>query len=319
MKKATLKDIAAKAGVSVALVSNYLNQRPSARMSENTKAKIDHAIAELDYRTSEIARSLRTGKSNIIGYVSESLRTEVAQNEMLAIFDAASEDNYQVFVAFSSDRKNTMASIRMLKDRGCDGIIVSGYFNESFSLEICNAFNNVVILNTYPDVMIPGKMIHYDYRIAVKEAISYLESKGHKEIVYQTTLNNYHEQRYLEFIEHFGTEKVWSIVSPTLDDWRNFFKEHPNCSAMLHLNDFIAMQTIQSCSAMNIKVPADLAVVGFDNIHAAECATPPLATICRPLSEAASCAVKALIAKLNGREYTLPESLPCKFIPRGSI
>ena len=101
MKKTTLKDIAIKSGVSVALVSNYLNKRPSARMSDETRKKIDAAVAELDYHGSAIARSLRTGKSKIIGYVSEALRTEVSQKEMLAIFDAAAEKKYQVFVAFS--------------------------------------------------------------------------------------------------------------------------------------------------------------------------------------------------------------------------
>ena len=60
MAKVTLKNIAEKAGVSVALVSNYINQRPSARMSAETKQKIDNALKELDYHGSAIARSLRT-------------------------------------------------------------------------------------------------------------------------------------------------------------------------------------------------------------------------------------------------------------------
>ena len=196
MKKTTLKDIAIKSGVSVALVSNYLNKRPSARMSDETRKKIDSAIAELDYHGSAIARSLRTGKSKIIGYVSEALRTEVSQNEMLAIFDVAAEKKYQVFVAFSNERAKTLSNIKMLKERGCDAIIVSGYYDQEFSEEICRSFNPVVILNTHPTASIPGKLLHYDYRKAFAEAISYLQAKGHKEIVYQTTLNDYFEQRY---------------------------------------------------------------------------------------------------------------------------
>ena len=76
MNKVTLKDIAARAGVSVALVSNYLNHHPSARMTPATREKIDLALKELDYHCSDIARSLRTGRSRIIGYFSENLRNE---------------------------------------------------------------------------------------------------------------------------------------------------------------------------------------------------------------------------------------------------
>ena len=94
MKKVTLKDIAARAGVSIALVSNYLNHHPSARMSKQTQEKIDSALAELDYHCSDIARSLRTGRTNIIGYYSENLRNEVTRNEMLEIYNAAADENY---------------------------------------------------------------------------------------------------------------------------------------------------------------------------------------------------------------------------------
>ncbi|MBR2508654.1 MAG: LacI family DNA-binding transcriptional regulator [Lentisphaeria bacterium] len=321
MAKVTLKNIAEKAGVSVALVSNYINQRPSARMSAETKQKIDNALKELDYHGSAIARSLRTGRSNIIGYVSESLRTEVAQNEMLAVFDAAAEEKYQVFVAYASAREKTLANIKMLKERGCDAIIVSGYFNDDFSAQICKSFSPVVILNTHESAVSKGKILRYNYRCAVKEAIKYLQSKGHKEIFYQTSLEGSQEQRYLEFVSNFDESKVWYPPHnvPTVQDWRDFMEAHPECSAMLHLNDFMALRTIQLCNAVNMRVPHDLAVVGFDNIHAAECTSPSLASISRPLKEAAQHAVKSLIAQLRNEDYDLPESLPCKFIIRDSI
>lgn len=321
MAKVTLKNIAEKAGVSVALVSNYINQRPSARMSAETKLKIDNALKELDYHGSAIARSLRTGRSNIIGYVSEGLRTEVAQNEMLAIFDAAAAENYQVFVAYASAREKTLANIRMLKERGCDAIIASGYFDDEFSAQICKSFSPVVILNTHESAKNKGKILRYNYRCAIKEAIQYLQNKGHKEIFYQTSPECSHEQRFLEFVSNFDESKVWYQPHEvtTSEDWYQFRKEHPECTAILHLNDFMALRTVQLCNECNMRVPQDLAVIGFDNIHAAECTSPSLASISRPLQEAAQFAVKALIAQLRQEEYDLPESLPCKFIIRDSI
>ena len=321
MKKTTLKDIAAEAGVSVALVSNYLNRRPSARMSEDTRKRIDAAVAALDYHGSAIARSLRTGRSNIIGYVSEALRTEVSQNEMLAVFDAAAAANYQVFVAYSSAREKTLANIRMLKERGCDAIIVSGYFDEKFSREICRSFNPVVILNTFPDIALPGKILRYDYRAAVREAILHLQQSGHEKIFYQTSVDGSFEQRYMEFTAFFGEKRVWHTQNenPSFEEWQQFRSQHPDCTAMLHLNDFMAMRTIRHCRKMNMRIPEDMAIVGFDNIHAAECTTPSLSTVSRPLAQAAQCAVKSLLAQLRNEEYNLPESLKCEFIVRESI
>ena len=319
MGNVTLRDIAARAGVSAALVSNYLNRRPCARMTGETRKKIDAAVAELGYHGSSVARTLRTGKSNIIGYVVQTLRTEVSQNEMLAVFDAAAAENYQIFVAFSSTCEETLANIRMLTSRGCDAIIASGLFDGDFSARLCDSFSPLVILNIHPFAAIPGKLLRYDYGTAVRASIEYLRSKGHREIFYQTDLGNSPEQRRLAFIDVCGEDKVWNIRNPSLDDWRAFRRAHPGCTAMLHLNDFLAMRTIQSCRKLGLRVPEDLAVVGFDDIRAAECATPGLSSIRRPLEEAAACAVKALIARLNGGDFRLPESLPCRFIPRESI
>lgn len=320
MKKVTLKDIAAKAGVSAALVSNYINQRPSARMSPETKIKIDKVLKELDYHGSAIARSLRTGKSNIIGYISEALRTEVSRQEMMAVFDAAAKENYQVFVAFSSARDKTLSNIRMLKERGCDGIIVSGYFDEDFSQQICMKFKPVVILNTHPSAMMPGKILHYDYRSAINEAINHLQSMGHKNIYYQTPVENSYDQRFLEFIKFFGEKKVWypSAQIPSAEEFGDFMNQHKDCTAMLHLNDFMALQTIRNCNYLGINVPEEFSVIGFDNITAADYTIPKLSTVSRPLEEAAHHAVISLLKQLKYEKYNLPESLPCKFIKRDS-
>ncbi len=320
MKKTTLKDIAEKAGVSAALVSNYLNRNPSARMSDETRRKIDTALKELDYHGSAIARSLRTGKSRIIGYVSAALRTEVSRQEMMAVFNAAAEREYQIFVAYSPEKEMTLRNIRMLRERGCDAVIVSGFFSEEFSREICSISSNIIILNTHPAAEIPGKILRYDYRAAVREAILYLQSKGHENICYQTAYDSSFEQRYLEFTSFYGKENVWYPENnlPSVEEFAGYIKKH-KCTAMLHVNDFYAMRTIQNCTALNIRVPQDLAVIGFDNITAADYTTPTLSSISRPLAEAANIAVNHLIALINGEESELPPSLPCKFIPRGSI
>ncbi len=322
MKKATLKDIAQAAGVSIALVSNYINRRPCARMSAETKERIDTALKTFDYQGSAIARSLRTGKSRIIGYISSALRTEVTQNEMLAIFDAAQKEGYQVFVVFAPDAEHMLHHVRMLRERGCDGVIVSGYLPQDITVEIIENCKPAIVLNTHPFAESPGKMLRYDYCTGVRDAIKYLQSKGHTGIYYQTFVRTREEQRFIEFSSLCGQDHVWHIdpkMNVSIADMKSFLKKHPDCSAILHLNDFLTMHSIRNCRALGLKIPEDIALVGFDNIHAAECSSPALSTISRPLHEVATMAVKSIISYIEEGICNLPASVPCKFIVRESI
>lgn len=320
MKKITLKDIANRAGVSVALVSNYLNRHPSARMTDQTREKIDQALKDLDYHCSDIARSLRTGRTRIIGYFSENLRNEVTQNEMLEIYDAAAEENYRVIVGFSANRGTTLENIRAFQARGCDAMIVSGYFDQTLAEQIAALPVPTVILSTCAAASIPGKLLRYDYRSAVRDAINYLRERGHSGIYYQTHQLESGDQRYMEFSESVSAERIWLLQNRhiTPDEFRVFLDQHPDCTAILHLNDILAMRTLQNCAANGINVPRELSVIGFDNIRTTEYTTPTLSTISRPLSEAAHFAVRTVLDELEKKNSSLPEILPCHFIPRGS-
>ena len=321
MRKVTLKDIAARAGVSTALVSNYLNHHPSARMSDQTREKIDRALKDLDYHGSDIARSLRTGRSHIIGYFTGNLRNEVTQNEMLEIYNAAEEENYRVIVGFATDLSRPMENIRAFQARGYDALIVSGSFDQNITEQIAELSCPTVILNTNSEARLPGKMLRYDYRAAVREAIDYLKKQGHTGIYYQTRYFEPEDQRYMEFVESVSEENIWCLQQQNASaaELKAFLQKHPDCTAMLHLNDFLAMKTIQNCAANGIKVPDDFSVVGFDDIRTAEYATPALSSISRPLSLAAKLAVSAVLAELEKKPYKLPEVLPCKFIRRDSV
>lgn len=321
MKRVTLKDIAAQAGVSIALVSNYLNRHPSARMTEETREKIDKALNDLNYHCSDIARSLRTGRSYIIGYFTENLRNEVNQNEMIEIYDAAARENYRVIVGFSSNRKNSMENIRTFIARGCDAVIISGSFSQEMVDQLAELPIPTVILNTDLRAAYPGKMLRYDYRTPLRSAIDYLKEQGHTGIYYMCGKQMYEDQRYDEFVKNVSAKNVFSIDygNISFDEWNSFMKAHPDCTAMLHMNDFLALRTIQYAVPVGLSVPDDLSVVGFDNIHAADFSVPTLSTVSRPLASAAQYAVKAVLAELEKKPFELPEILPCEFIRRDSV
>ena len=91
-----LKDVADAAGVSVALVSNYVNGKSTARMSDETRDRIDLALRELNYRPNLVARFLRTGQSRNIGLITAGLANETHQNLMLLIHEALIRRNWNM-------------------------------------------------------------------------------------------------------------------------------------------------------------------------------------------------------------------------------
>ncbi|MDR0931655.1 MAG: LacI family transcriptional regulator [Victivallales bacterium] len=126
--RTTLKDVAKLAGVNFTLVSKYLNNNQQARMTKETRERIDRALRELQYRPSSIARSLRNGCSHTVGLVSGGLTNPYnahIANLALKIF---SQHGYQLLIALCED-KNVDAALNSLCDRDMDGIFVSAGLN----------------------------------------------------------------------------------------------------------------------------------------------------------------------------------------------
>lgn len=123
--KPTLKDVAKLAGVNFTLVSKYLNHSSQARMTPETRARIDSALKELNYRPSASARTLRCGKSRTIGLISGDLTNAYSAHFANLILNFLREHGYQLLIAVRGPEADC-AALDFLTDRDVDGLILSG-------------------------------------------------------------------------------------------------------------------------------------------------------------------------------------------------
>ena len=123
--KPTLKDVAKLAGVNFTLVSKYLNHSSQARMTPETRARIDSALKELNYRPSASARTLRCGKSRTIGLVCGDLTNAYSAHFANLILNFLREHGYQLLIAVRGPEADC-AALDFLTDRDVDGLILSG-------------------------------------------------------------------------------------------------------------------------------------------------------------------------------------------------
>ncbi len=176
--RATLKDVAKEAGISFTLVSKYLNRNPDARMSSETKKRIDAALKKLDYKPSAVARSLKSGRTKTIGLVISNLR-----NSYFALFaDCTLREvkaaGYQLLISLCDyGREEEQESLRSLIERQCDGIIYCEQMHPPLMLD----------QKRCPVVLIDQSSDHFLYAksndsAALKQAVSFLASRGHRKI-----------------------------------------------------------------------------------------------------------------------------------------
>jgi len=179
--RTTLKDVAKEAGISFTLVSKYLTRNPGARMSPETKQRIDDALEKLNYRPSAVARSLKSGKTKTIGLVISDLR-----NPYFALFAdytlrEVKNAGYQLLISLCGfGKEEEQENLRSLIERQCDGII---YCEQLFPASLTEQLEKercpLILMDQKSDRFLYSKS---DDRESLKQAVSFLASRGHKEI-----------------------------------------------------------------------------------------------------------------------------------------
>ena len=167
----TLKDVANLAGVSFTLVSKYLNHDPAARMSPETKARIDSALAQLDYHPSAAARTLRSGRSHTVGMICGNLTNQYFAHAADCALQEFQRHGYQMLIALA-DPADPAAALKILTERGVDGIY--GFSMPELTVgklkSRCPLLLNNTCAKTYSTLSI-------DVDVALDEALNSLDSQ----------------------------------------------------------------------------------------------------------------------------------------------
>ncbi|MEQ8676665.1 MAG: LacI family DNA-binding transcriptional regulator [Aggregatilineales bacterium] len=294
-KLATMRDVAKLAGVSQPTVSRVLNQKDtSISISDETREKVIAAVEQLGYRPNMAARSLRTQKTKLIAVLIADITNSFYPHIARSIQSVAREEGYDVMIA-NSDHiyQNELLFCESIKSRAVDGIILVPIHLTEHDLHDLYTQTNTPISVLGQHINHPKvDVVWADDEEAVFKATSWLiQEKGHSRLGYVGVPDTLPPgpRRYKGFMR--AIEKAQLTVAPehilegdfTLEGGRhlgqNLLKLDTLPTAFMVTNDAMALGLMLALQEGGVRIPEDVAVIGYDDIPEARIIRPALTTI----------------------------------------
>lgn len=320
MNQPTQADVARRAGVSRATVSYVVNGLTDGKISisDETQQRVLDAVEELGYEPDARAQALSSGKTNTIALIIPDLLNPHFSEFASGVEEAARSSGYH-FLLSSTTLSSDEYAIEIFKDlvrRRFDGLILASPF-------ILKSDEAKMILDRIHERGLPVvefsdtnnvDTVSSEYKNATKEVISYLLSLGHRRIGFVYGVGD-HEQGldrfegYHESLEAAGLGVDSDLIiecGPTIEDGYQaaiqLLDRDPRPTAILAINDLLAISTIRAAADRGLVVPDDLSVVGFDDIPIANHLVPRLTTVTKDSYAAGEKAFEMLMTRMQNPE-----------------
>ena len=317
----TIDEVARYAGVSSATISRALNN-PSA-VKPSTQAKISAAIAKLGYMPNASARALMLGRSETVGAVVPTLDNAIFAKGLEQLQASMAQAGFQLIVASCNyDPLVEEQQIKNLLLRGVEAIALFGASQTSSAIRLLHNRNVPCIhLGTLSP---PGKgyACGFDNKAAIQQGVSHLLGLGHRRfgMLAGITHNNDRATQRVdgarELLQANGIalpaeqiEEVAYDVAAARLGFTRLIERNPNITALICGQDVIAYGAILQAQHRGLRVPADLSVIGFDDLELSQHITPALTTIRYDANDMWSKAADSLLTRIQG------ERGPVRLIP----
>lgn len=310
--KVTINDIAKITNVSKSTISRVLNE--SGPVSERTRTTVMKAIKSLNYHPNEIARSLSLKKTHTIGLIVEDIRNPwYAEACWFAERMFRNNDYRAVICNADNDPEQEGYLLNMMKYRNVEGILCIGMQEDATS--ILNFISREEIPITLVDREIKGYNIHtvnFDNVYGGQLVADYLFSLGHTDIAFLTSgfteAEQARQEGYMAAFRNRGVPvpKGYIVTQPE-ETWHK-----GECAALLALmklgrrptalfasNDYKALQTLKLLRTHGIHVPADVSLVGYDDIEATSMVSPTLTTVHQPIDTMIELGARMLLDQIR--------------------
>lgn len=311
----TAYDVAARAGVSVGTVSRYLTG--NGYVGAASQARIAQAISELGYVRNRAAASLTTNRTGLLGFVVSDLRNPFVAEIASALSLNARAAGYGLIVAESgNDPVASLQSLELMRAHGVDGVIVTPPESPELNAALVATAKSIPVvgigLRTDPLV---SDTVSSDTEGGAFAATEYLLGLGHRDIAY-VGLDKRPAGRYRGFekalalhdSQAFGRDVL--VEQLTLIDGvtalNRLIAEDALPTAIFAANDAVALGVLQAANQAGVRVPADLTVVGFDDVAMAAQAAPPLTTVAQPTADMGAAAIDMALTRLSADGRDLP-------------
>lgn len=321
----TLRELADKAGVSVATVSFALNN--DSRIKPETRQRIHKLAAEMGYIPDARGRALATRTTKIVGVVVQGIRNPFYSEVVDAVKATMEKDGYTVVLgSYGVDEQGLTRYIESFRGNIADGVIFApGPPNETPQAKLV-----AELAQSVPVVFIDGDeycsipVMKPDVCSAACQATEHLINLGHKRIAYAGPLPERRVNGYRSALGKHGIQVDESLVfhGDNRFEYSSFsggirvgaqVAGHPKRpTGLVCFNDEVAIGAIQYLTSQGIRVPDDISVTGIDDIDVAQFYNPALTTVRVPKKAMAERAA-AILMKLMNRESVLSEDLVVDF------
>ena len=333
MKALSIKDIAVKANVSITTVSFIINGKAKEKsISEAVIEKVEKIIEESGYKPNQIARSLRTGNSNIIGLIVEDISNSFFAKIARLIEDKAYKRGYKIIY---SSTENSIAKaqelINMFKSRKVDAYIISPIKGLEEDIQILLNDDKPVILfdRNLPDLS--TNYVGANHFSASYQSIENFIEQGKKKIALVTTDIDVQQiterlEGYKKALVDYGLPYDESLVlkihfnqdeKDTISQMESLFNDQ-QIDAVLFATNYLAISGLKVLKQIKKQIGADFSVIAYDDHVAFELHTPGISTVQQPLEEIAENVIQLILSQLSSKSK-LPNQqiiIPAKLILR---
>lgn len=309
----TIKDVAKDAGVSTATVSRVVNNSPKA--SKKSVAAVKLSMHKLGYRPNANARALVKKNTDTIGVLVGDISDPFFGSMIKSIDTIARENNKQVLIGNGyHSAVDERAAIELLINSRCESLIIhSKALTDDELLKFAQEVPGMVLINrVIPEIA--DRCIALDNFTGTYLATDFLIRNGHKEIAWISS--NHHiedsEQRkqgYLKAlaVHHLSANaEYFEFEQPNVEGgekaMRNLLSKNLNITAVVAYNDYMAAGALSTLDDNNIKVPAQISIIGFDDGLIAQFVQPKLTTVRYPIELMAEQAIKLSLNLANGNK-----------------
>jgi len=316
-KRVTSQDVASMAGVSRTTVSVVLNNKPGIHISPATRQRVIDTANSLGYVPDAAAQALVSGRARIVGLILARCSYHISSDAFIpqileGLLDTIHQHDLRLLVDIVDPEHQEQAYLRLVRANRIDGILLSGPLADDLALRVLQKEGfPTVIVGQIPEADLWS--VDIDNRAAARMATTHLIRLGHTRIAfisnappmyaaavdrlggYRQALESYSIAFDPSLVRYgdFTMDSGYHQMSQLLDGKAHF-------SAAFVASDTLAVGAKAAIRERNLRIPEDIALVGFDDLPFARYTEPALTTIRLPVAELASYASNLLIRIMNG-------------------
>lgn len=332
MKKVTIRDIAKKASVSVATVSNVLNGVDKCKAE--TKKRVLDVVSELGYRPNISAKTLATRRSGLIGLVTHDRNTRLNLSQMNILINGMNSairkyENYDLIITeIFKDGNNDFLRDWIVK-RDLEGVIFLGDYEEELLKGIEKTSVPMVMVDSYGDELQKASYIYSEDTLGSYLAVEHLIERGSRNIAFicgSLEENEVHRRRFYGYkaaVEEYGLRLLEENIFETDETFASGYDitesivKREDIDSIFFAYSEGAFGSLKYLNKAKVKIPDKISIIAFGDVEAWNYTIPSLSSVDQQVEYKGRLAIDMMIDKISGKKkYNREVSIPIKIIER---